>query len=74
MANLTDITAVTDRVLDCYLEIKGGTDGVIVEHLTTTERAQLCDLLGVNPSTPAPPPANPRGFFLIICACFVDGD
>ena len=44
MANLTDVTNVTDRVLDIFLRSKGGEDNISCEELTVTERGQLADL------------------------------
>jgi hypothetical protein len=49
-ANLIDITSVTDRVLDIFLRTKGGEDGIVVDHLTVTERRQFADLMGWKPS------------------------
>jgi hypothetical protein len=45
MTNLTDITAVTDAVLDIFLASKTGAEPT-VEHLTVTERSQLAGLMG----------------------------
>ena len=43
---MTDITNMTDRVLDIFLRAAGGEDGIVVEHLTVTERRQLATAWG----------------------------
>ena len=49
-ANITDITDITDAVMEVYLNIMGGADAVDVDHLTTTERRMLAELMGWEPS------------------------
>lgn len=64
--NLTDITDLSDAALDVFLRVKGGEDGIDVEHLSPGERYAVCEALGVrcptwflhnNPSANA----NPTG-------------
>jgi len=45
--NLTDITDLSDNALDVFLRVKGGEDGVDVEHLSVGERYAVCEALGV---------------------------
>ena len=45
--NLTDITDLSDAALDVFLRVKGGEDGVEVEHLSPGERYAVCEALGV---------------------------
>ena len=47
---LIDITNVTDNVLEVFMDVKGGAEFIIVEHLTVTERHQLAGLLGETPT------------------------
>lgn len=48
MKNLTDITNLTDAVLDALLAIKSGEDYVDCSQLTERERFELCAALGMS--------------------------
>lgn len=50
MSNMTDVTDVTDAVLDAFLAAKTQ-PYVDVDHLTVTERGQLARLMGWEPTT-----------------------
>ena len=47
MKNIIDITSVTDKILDIFLNAKSNPDCAIdVSHLTAEERAELANLMG----------------------------
>ena len=47
MNNITDITNVSDNVLDCFLAAKADKETPVdCDHLTRKERFQLADLMG----------------------------
>ncbi len=44
-SNLTDITDVSDAVLEVFMRVKGGEDNVVVSHLTNLERLAVARLM-----------------------------